>query len=116
MDAPSKRKFSCYTPGELRELYETDPARFQTLAAEALRDACVGKTDAQTLKLRQMQWVIEGQLRKQKTPQQKLQEMQKIFYDQLYGDNGLIFKLDSACTRLAQALKETATTDAGNRC
>ena len=49
-----------------------------------------------------MQWAIEGQLRKQNTPCQKLQEMQKIFYDQLYGSEGLIFKLNSAWTNFAR--------------
>ena len=113
MDAPLKEKFSSCTPAELRELYETDPDRFRELAADAIRDACIGKTDAQTLKLRQMQWVIEGQLRKQKTPQQKLQEMQNIFYGRLYGDDGLIFRLNSVCLSLRQALKETYGSECG---
>ena len=107
MDTPKREFFSC-TPDELRELYETDPAGFRELADAAIRDACIGRTEAQTLNLRQMQWVIEGQLRKQKTPQQKLQEMQRIFYDRLYGSDGLIFRLNSACTRLSEVFRGRA--------
>ena len=108
MDDPPKRTFSSFTPDELRELYETDPDRFNELAAAAIRKACTGRTEEQTQKLRQMQWVIEGRLRKQKTPQQRLQEMQMIFYDQLYGNDGLLFRMDSACRTLAEAFKKTA--------
>ena len=113
MDAPAMRKFSSYTPTELRELYDTDPTGFNELAAAAIRDACIGTTEAQTRKLRQMQWAIEGQLRKQNTPCQKLQEMQKIFYDQLYGSEGLIFKLNSAWTTFAQSFEGTESTGCG---
>jgi hypothetical protein len=107
MDAPATRTFSSLTPDERRELYETDPDRFHELAAAAIRKACTGSTEARTQKLRQMQWVIEGRLRKQKTPQQRLQEMQMIFYDGLYGNDGLLFRMNSACTTLAEAFKGT---------
>ena len=52
-----------------------------------------------------MQWVIEGQLLKGKTPLQKLHDMESIFYDQVYGSDGFIFKLNSAYVSLARALK-----------
>lgn len=87
---------STYTPTELRELYEKDPASFDILAAEAIRDACVGRTREQTLKLRQTQWLIDAQLRKAKTPLGKLHVMENIFYGRVYGENGLLGQLASA--------------------
>ena len=88
--------FTAYTPSELRDLYDKDPTTFNTLAAEAIKQACVGRTSAQTLKLRQTQWLIDAQLRKAKTPLGKLHVMENIFYDRVYGENGLLGQLTSA--------------------
>ena len=101
MDARPTREFSSYSPAELRELYETNPTDFHEQAADAIRQACIGKTETQTLRLRQMQWVIDGQLLKGKTPLQKLHDMERIFYDQLYGSDGFYlqveFELHESC-------------------
>lgn len=95
--------FTAYTPSELRDLYDKDPTTFNTLAAEAIKQACVGRTSAQTLKLRQTQWLIDAQLRKAMTPLGKLHVMENIFYDRVYGENGLLGQLTSACNEFLTA-------------
>ena len=90
------------SPTEMRQLYEKDPDLFAELAKDAIRQACIGRVPEQTLKLRQMQWVIEAQLRKGTTPLQKMQIMENIFYGQLYGDNGYLDKLATACAKFLQ--------------
>lgn len=94
--------FSSLTPTEMRELYLHDPDRFDALAAEAIRQACSGKTSEQTLKLRRMQWNIEGQLRKGKTPLQKMQIMGNLFYDQVFSGDGHLNKLMASWSEFAR--------------
>ena len=93
MDVEQKPDFTSFTPAELRELYLRDPHRFNELAAEAIRVACLGKTNEQTLKLRRIQWNIENQLRKGKTPLQKMHIMENIFYDQVFSGDGQLNRL-----------------------
>lgn len=93
-----------YTPAELRQLYETDAARFAELAEDAIREACIGKTQEQTQKLRQLQWTIDMQLRKGKTSDQKMQIMENIFYSRVYGRNGALDRLISACASFTDTL------------
>ena len=104
MDSGPKRKFSSYTPTELRSLCEEDPDSFAELANVAIKDACVGTTPAGTVRLRQMQWSIDAQLLKGKTPLERMQIMEKIFYGQVYGSNGELAKLLSTSIRLLGAI------------
>lgn len=100
MDSLSLTNFSHCTPDELSELYKINPGRFDELAAAAIEQACIGKTPEQTIKLRQMQWTIDGQLRKAKTPLQRMQIMENIFYSRVYGDDGELARLMCSCMEL----------------
>jgi hypothetical protein len=101
---PSKRGLGSYTRTELRELYEKNPDCFAELAEDAIKQACMGKTPKQTLKLQQLQWTIDAQLRKAKTPRGKMHIMENIFYDQMYGRSGHLFKLSRACAEFISTL------------
>lgn len=89
-----------YSPDELRDLYKKDPKRFDELANDALSQACIGRTPEQTLKFRQMQWSIDAQLRKAKTPVARMQVMENIFYSQVFGEHGELAHLMEECTQL----------------
>lgn len=104
MDSKSKSGFTSYTPTELKELYEKEPNFFTELADDAIRQACIGRTPEQTLKLRQLQWTIDGQLRKAKTPLGRMQIMENIFYSQVFGDDGHLAKLCFAYAELFRAI------------
>jgi len=101
-------KFTDCTPDELRELYEKEAELFDELADDAIRQACIGRTPEQTLKLRQLQWSIDGQLRRAKTPVERMRVMENIFYGQVYGDDGQLAKLASACASFVRAINGTA--------
>lgn len=93
MDENNSRMFKELNPDELRRFFEEDPALFRKLSREAIEAACVGKNERQTIRLQRMQWVIDGSLRKGKTPLQKLQIMEEIFYGRVYGEDGLLAQL-----------------------
>lgn len=103
MNSESKTEFSRYTPGELSELYEKNPNHFAELAADAISQACIGRTPEQTLKHRQMQWTIDAQLRKAKTPRERMQIMENIFYGHVFGDDGELAHLMYNCMELLRA-------------
>lgn len=88
MDTEAPAEFDRLTPDELSELFKNDPALFDELAAAALSRACIGHTEEESLLLRQIQWFIDGQLRKGKTPLQRMNIMENIFYSRIYGDDG----------------------------
>lgn len=93
MNTASPKEFIRYTPDELSELYERNPELFDELAAGAIHEFCIGKTPEQSIRLRQMQWAIDGQLRKGKTPLQRMQIMESIFYGRVFGSDGELSKL-----------------------
>ncbi|BCS55374.1 DUF3135 domain-containing protein [Geobacter sp. SVR] len=93
MNIASLKEFTRYTPDELSELYKRNPERFDELAAAAIHEACIGKSPEQTIRLRQIQWSIDGQLRKAKTPLQRMQIMESIFYGRVFGEDGELSKL-----------------------
>lgn len=97
MNPKSKSEFNSYTPDELRELYEKKADLFVELADDAIKQACIGRTPEQTLRLRQMQWSIDMKLRKAKTPLERMRIMENIFYSQVYGGDGQLAKLISSC-------------------
>jgi uncharacterized protein DUF3135 len=99
-----RKEFSHYTPDELRELYKIDPGQFEELAAEAINQACMGSTPAETIKLRQLQWRIDAHLQTAKTPLERMQIMENIFYDQVFGDDGELAHLVDNCVELARAI------------
>jgi len=103
----SNTKFNDYTLDELRELYETNPNRFDELADDAIKEACIGRTPEQTLKRRQIQWTIDAQLRKGKTPCERMQIMENIFYGQVYSDGGQLAQLMSSCKEFIRAVRGT---------
>jgi hypothetical protein len=102
-----KTEFSSYTPEELRELYKQDPDHFEEIAEGALKAACTGRTPEQTLRRQQMQWTIDAQLRKARTPLGRLQAMENIFYSRVFGAEGELAQLMSNCTDLVRALTGT---------
>jgi len=79
-----KTEFDRYTRDEMRELYKTDPGLFDKLAAEAINEACLGETPEETLKLRQIQRMIDAQLEKAKTPLERMRIMENIFYSNVF--------------------------------
>lgn len=107
MNSQSKAVFDDYTPDELSELYQENPALFNELADEAIRQACIGSTPEKTLKSRQLQWTIDGQLRKAKSALGRMQIMESIFYSKVYGADGQLAQLVSSCTDLVRTLKGT---------
>jgi len=100
----TKREFASFTPEELRELYKEDPTRFDELADEALKVACIASTPEKSLKLQQMQWSISMQLRKASSSLGRMHIMENIFYTEVYGENGQLGKLVSSCNSLLRAI------------
>jgi len=103
----TKAGLSGYTPEEMSELYKKDPQRFEELAQEALNHACIGRTPEQTLRFKQMQWTIDAQLRKAKTPLGRMQVMETIFYGKVFGENGELAHLVQECTELVRVATGT---------
>lgn len=110
MNTKLPTEFRNYSPDELSELYKSNPDRFNELAAVALNQACIGKTQQQTIRLRQTQWFIDGQLRKAKTPLQRMQIMENIFYSRVYGEDGELKQLLYSCNDLLAAVSRIART------
>ncbi|WP_224981608.1 DUF3135 domain-containing protein [Geomonas agri] len=100
----SQRDFTTYTPDELRELYKEDPARFDELAAEAVKKACVARTPEKSLKLQQMQWSMTMQMRKAKSNLGRMHIMENIFYTQVYGKKGQLEQLVDSCNSLLRTI------------
>lgn len=109
MDSEAIAEFNDYTPDELSDLYKNDREHFDKLAAAVISEACIGKTWQQTVKLRQMQWYIDGQLRKGKTPLQRMQIMEYIFYNRVFGDDGELKKLLQSCNELLDIVSVAPT-------
>lgn len=107
MKTDSTSGLSSYTPEEMSELYKNDPQRFEELAEQALKDACVGRTPEQTLKFQQMQWNIDAQLRRAKTPLGRMHVMENIFYTRVFGENGELAHLMQECTELVRVATGT---------
>jgi len=107
MNPESKTEFSRYTPDELSELYKKNPNHFDEIAADAIRQACIGKTPEQTLRYRQMQWTIDAQLRKARTPLERMQIMENIFYSHVFGDHGQLAKLMHGFRELLRVVSGT---------
>lgn len=107
MNAQAKAQFNNYTPGQLRDLYQNNAATFAELAEEAIKEACIGRTPNQTLKLQQLQWTLNARLRKAKTPLGRMQIMENIFYSQVYGGDGHLAKLKEECVRLVRIIRGT---------
>lgn len=103
----NKDEFGSYTPEQLRKLYQEDPTRFNELAEKAKRKACTARDPEKSLKLQQMQWTIDMQMRKAKTPLARMNIMEQIFYSQVYGAEGQLEKLISSCSSLVRALSGT---------
>lgn len=99
-----KEEFNDFSPDELRELYKEDPARFEELAAEAKRRACITRTPESSLKLQQMQWSIDMQLRKGKSPLSRMHIMENIFYSKVYGADGELERLVANCNNLVRSI------------
>lgn len=104
MNTNSKTEFSRYTPEQLSELYQKDPEHFEEIAREAISQACIGKTPEQTLRQRQLQWTIDAQMRKAKTPLERMHIMENIFYSQVYGADGELAQLMDSCKELIRAV------------
>lgn len=100
----SKRDFTSYTPDELSELYKQDPALFDELADEAIKKACVARTQEKSLKLQQMQWSIGMQLHKSSSKIGRMRIMEEIFYRRVYGENGELEKLVTNCNSLLRVI------------
>jgi hypothetical protein len=102
----SRTGLNCLTADEKRELYIANPELFDKLAAEAIKQACIAETPEETLKLQQMQWAIDARLKKAKSPLERMQTMENIFYGQLFGSNGNLAHLVDYWSELAHTAKE----------
>lgn len=102
-----KEEFSDFSPDELSTMYREDPDRFNELAEEAKRKACAAKNPDKSLRLQQMQWSIDMQLRKGKTPLSRMHIMEGIFYSRVYGANGQLGKLMESCKSLVRTISGT---------
>lgn len=100
----TKSNFSLYTPAELRKLYQDNPSLFDEMADEAIKQACSASTPEKTLKLQQLQWTIDMQLRRAKNPTARMQVMENIFYGKIYGEQGQLAKLTANCNKLIRAV------------
>lgn len=107
MNRESKDTFDDYTPEQLSELYKNDPGHFEELAEAALSRACVGRTPEQTIRFRQMQWTIDAQLRKGKTPPERMHIMESIFYGKVFGEDGELAHLMTNCMDLLRLARGT---------
>ncbi len=88
MNPELKPELRRYTLDGMIELYKINPKYFDELAAKAIHQACIGRTPEKTIKLQQMQWTIEAQLRKSKTLLGRMQMMENIFYNRVFDWNG----------------------------
>jgi hypothetical protein len=107
MNPKSVTEFGRYTPEELSELYKKDPDRFEEIARDALSQACLGGTPEQNVRRRQLQWTIEAQLRKGKTPLDRMHIMENIFYGQVFGAEGELAQLMDSCAALLRVARGT---------
>jgi hypothetical protein len=94
-----------FTPDERRELYKSNPALFDKLAAEAIKEACISETPEETRKLRQMQQMIDSQLRKARSQPERTELMEKIFYRNMF-DLAHIVETMSGLIRPARGTEE----------
>ena len=92
-----KTELDRYTPDERRELYKTDPERFDRLAADAISEACISETPEGTLKLREMQRTLDEKLQKGQAGLERLKIMEQVFY-------GSAFDLTHLMESLAKAI------------
>ncbi|MBJ6802694.1 DUF3135 domain-containing protein [Geomonas propionica] len=100
----TEKEFTAYTPDELRQLYKEDPARFEKLADDALKKACVARTPEKSLKLQQMQWSMTMQMRKAGSNLGRMHIMENIFYSQVYGRGGQLEQLVDNCNSLLRTI------------
>ena len=107
MSPELRTEFSRFTPDELRELYKKNPEQFDELAADAINQACIGRTPEKTIKRRQMQWLIDAQLRKAKTPLGRMHMMENIFYSRVFGEDGELAHLTDNCIKLIRVATGT---------
>lgn len=99
-----KEEFSDFSPDDLRTMYKEDPDRFNELAEEAIRKVCTTRSPEKSLKLKQMQWSIDMQLRKGGSPLGRMHIMENIFYSRVYGANGQLEKLVTSCKNLVRTI------------
>ena len=95
-----KSGLASYTYAELWELCEKNPELFDELADDAIRLACTGRTPEQTAELKRLQWTIDAQLRKGKTPLRRLQLMESVFYGKVFGEEGSLSQIKSGWTEI----------------
>jgi len=107
MNPELRTEFSRYTPDEMRELYKKNPEQFDELAADAINQACIGRTPEKTIKRQQMQWMIDTQLRKAKTPLGRMHVMENIFYSRVFGEDGELAHLTENCIGLIRVASGT---------
>ena len=113
MNPETKMDLRRYTPDELRELYKKNPVQFDELAASAINQACNCSSTKSTIKCRQIQWTIDAQLRKARTPLGRMQIMENIFYGRVFSENGKLADLMDNCIELIRAasMSEKVPTD-----
>lgn len=103
----TKSALTLFSPAELRKLYQENPEKFDELADQAIKQACIARTQEKSIKLQQLQWTIDMQLRKAKTPVARMHAMENIFYSKIYGDDGQLAQLADSCNKLLHVMSGT---------
>ncbi len=68
----------------LMELAEKDPAAFDQLKAEAVDDAILSAKESSQPRLRGLQWQVDVELRKAKTPMEGCVKVSEMMHDKLW--------------------------------
>lgn len=102
----AEKRFVDLSSNEREQLFKKDPALFEELARAALEEVCNSQDPERTVTLRQMQWNIDKELRKSKTPLGKLMIMQNIFYARVFGSEGCLSQIIANATKVKKLALE----------
>lgn len=102
----TEKRFVDLSSDEREQLFKKNPALFEELARVALEKACSSQDPERSVALRQMQWNINKELRKSKTPLGKLMIMQNIFYARVFGSDGCLLQIVANATKVKELALE----------
>lgn len=106
-DPQAKREqtFDVMSHDEMSALCKRDPELFESVTRIAIEQACQASTPEETLRYKRFQWSIDMHLAKGKTPLRRMQLMEELFYEKVYGGNGLLLQLSASCAEIGRLLK-----------
>lgn len=74
-------EFEAMTHDELSKLYKSDPEAYQEHCKELIEDTISQFPECKQEALRQLQWRIDGELRKYKDPLARMNKMIEMFWE-----------------------------------